>query len=77
MTKQLHISEDLALPIEFVTQTQAILARKRVGKSYTASVQAEEMLRLQQQVLVIDYTGAWWGLRAGANGKAEGGYPIR
>ena len=78
MSKTLNISADgsLTLPIEFITQTQAILARKRVGKSYTASVQAEEMFELKQQVLVIDYTGAWWGLRAGRDGKADGGYPI-
>lgn len=76
MAGKLHISADLSLPLEFVTQTQAILARKRVGKSYTASVQAEEMLKAKQQVLVIDYTGAWWGLRAGRDAKPDGGYPI-
>ena len=37
--------EGFSLPIELVTSTQAILARKRSGKSYTASVQAEELLR--------------------------------
>ena len=42
----LRIGKDgFALPIELVTSTQTILARKRSGKSYTASVQAEELLR--------------------------------
>ena len=37
--------DGFALPIELVTSTKTILARKRSGKSYTASVQAEELLR--------------------------------
>ena len=43
-----------------MTSTQAILARKRSGKSYTASVQAEELLRYKQQIAAINPTGAWW-----------------
>ena len=38
---KLRISPDLALSLDFVTSTQAILAQKGKGKSYTASVQAE------------------------------------
>lgn len=74
MTK-LKISKDLSLPLDFVTSTQAILAKKGSGKSYTASVQAEELLDAGQQIVVIDPTGAWWGLRSSANGKSSG-YPI-
>lgn len=69
------ISNSFALPLDFVTQTQAILAKKGSGKSYTASVEAEELLDAKQQVVVIDPTGAWWGLRASADG-ASSGYPI-
>src|SRR5262245_41166599 len=74
MTK-LHISSTLSLPIDFVTSTQAILAKKGSGKSYTASVQAEEMLAADQQIVAIDPTGAWWGLRSSADGKSSG-FPI-
>jgi len=69
---RLTIADALSLPLEFVTQTQAILSRKRVRKSYTASVQAEELLKARQQVVVIDITGAWWGLRSSADGKGAG-----
>src|SRR5262249_14870046 len=69
--KKLHISADLSLPPDFVTQTQAILAMRRRGKTYTASVQAEELLKAGQQIVVIDITGAWWGLKASADGKSE------
>lgn len=63
------------MPLELVTQTVAILAKRGVGKSYTASIMAEEMLEANQQVVVIDPTGAWWGLRSSADGKRDG-YPI-
>lgn len=72
MKPSLAISPDLSLPLDFVTQTQAILAKRGVGKSYTASVQAEEMLKVHQQVVIIDPTGAWWGLRSSADGKRPG-----
>lgn len=72
----LKIGKDgFALPIELVTSTQAILARKRSGKSYTASVQAEELLRHKQQIAAIDPTGAWWGLRSSATGEGPG-FPV-
>jgi hypothetical protein len=70
--KDLKIAEGFALPIDLVTSTQAILARKRSGKSYTASVEAEEMLEHGQQIAVIDPTSAWYGLRSSADGKGPG-----
>lgn len=69
------IARGLDLPLDFVTSTQAILAIKGAGKSYCASVQAEQLLKHNQQVIVIDPTGAWWGLRSSASGKGSG-YPI-
>jgi DNA helicase HerA-like ATPase len=62
---KLKISEDLLLPIDAVTQTFAILAKRGSGKSYLASVMAEEMLKENQVVIALDPTGAWWGLRSG------------
>ncbi|MGH7176897.1 MAG: ATP-binding protein [Tepidisphaeraceae bacterium] len=75
MTK-LKISKTLALPLDgFITSTQAILAKKGKGKTYKASVQAEELLAAHQQSVAIDPTGAWWGLRSSADGKSVG-YPV-
>lgn len=71
----LKISPDLKLPLDAVTQTFGILAIKGSGKSYTASVMAEEMLKCGQQIIVLDPTGAWWGLQSSADGKKEG-FPI-
>jgi hypothetical protein len=72
---KLHIADNFTLPLEAVTQTFAILAKRGVGKSYLASVMAEEMLKAGQQVIAIDPTGAWHGLRSSADGKAPG-FPI-
>jgi DNA helicase HerA-like ATPase len=74
MTK-LRISRDLALPIEAVTDTFAFLAKRGAGKTYSASVLAEEMLKAKEQIVVLDPTGAWWGLRSSADGKGEG-FPV-
>lgn len=76
--KHLHIASepnDFSIPPDLITQTIAILARKRVGKTYTASVIAEEFCKAKLPFVVLDPTGAWWGLRASSDGKAAG-YPV-
>lgn len=72
---KLKISNEVGLPIEAVTQTFGILAIKGSGKSYTASVMAEEMLKAGQQIIILDPTGAWWGLQSSADGKSPG-FPV-
>lgn len=64
MTQTLKLGSTLTLPIATITQTFAILAKRGVGKTYLASVMAEEMLEARQQVIAVDPTGAWWGLRS-------------
>lgn len=72
---KLRISDALSLPIEAVTQTFAILAKRGVGKTYTGAVMVEEMLAAEQQVVVCDPIGVWWGLRSSADGRSPG-FPI-
>ena len=72
MKQGLHLAEDLTLPIDFVTKTAAILAQRRKGKTYTASVIAEELVASKLPFVALDPTGAWYGLRASADGKSEG-----
>ncbi len=76
MNNELTIAADLSLPLELVTETIAILAKKGARKSYAASVLAEEMLGAGAHVVVIDSPGVWWGLRAGADGDPAEGLPI-
>lgn len=72
---KLTLSPDLLLPLDAVTQTFAILAMRGVGKTHTASVFAEELSEAGLPFVVLDPTGAWWGLRASADGKKDG-YPV-
>jgi len=69
---KLRISASLALPLDFATKTAAILAQRRKGKTYAASVIAEELVAAKQPFVALDPTGAWWGLRASADGQAAG-----
>lgn len=71
----LHISESLDLPLDTATSPLAILAIRGAGKTYAGSVLAEELLDAALQVVILDPTGAWWGLRLLANGK-DSGYPV-
>jgi hypothetical protein len=73
---RLHISKDFSLPLDAVTQTFAILAKRRVGKTYLASVMAEEFVAANLPFAALDPTGAWWGLGSGKDGKAEGGLSV-
>lgn len=68
----LRLADDLTLPLAAVTETFAILGRRGSGKTHTAAVLAEEMLKAGAHVVVIDPLDAWWGLRAHADGEAEG-----
>jgi len=73
--KPFKISAELMLPVDVVTEKVAIIGRTGMGKSYTGAVVAEEMLANEQQICVIDLTGAWWGLRSAADGE-RAGFPI-
>jgi hypothetical protein len=71
----LRIGPGLSLPPEAVTETFGIIAKRGVGKTYTALVLVEEMLEAGLTAIVADPVGVCWGLRSGANGKTPG-YPI-
>ncbi len=72
---KLRIADDFTIPVEAVTQTFGILAKRGMGKTYTAAVLVEELLKARSRVAVIDPIGVWYGLRAAANGK-DPGLPI-
>lgn len=68
----LKLSPDLAFPIEYVTSAAAIVAKRGAGKTHTASVIAEEVAESGIPFVVLDPTGAWWGLRSSLNGTKPG-----
>ncbi len=72
MSKTLHFSDDLSLPVDAATQTFAFIARKGAGKTYAAGKLAELLIGARVQVVVIDTVGNWYGLRIAADGKGAG-----
>jgi hypothetical protein len=72
MKDTIRISKNLALPADTVTQAVAILAKRRMGKSYLARKLAEGLHAAGQQLVIIDPKGDWWGIRSSADGKSDG-----
>ena len=68
----LHVAPGFSLPNDAVTETFAILAKRRAGKSNAAVVMAEEMYDNGLPWVAIDPKGDWWGIRAAGDGKAPG-----
>lgn len=70
--QKLRISPDLALPIDIAGEAIGILATRGAGKSYTSATLVEELHDAGVQVVVLDPTGVYWGLRSSADGKHAG-----
>jgi len=60
------------LPADVQTTTSAVLGIRGSGKTNTATVMVEELAVRGRQVVVIDPTDVWWGLRSSADGKRPG-----
>lgn len=72
---KITFSNDVSLPRDAVTQAIAILAKRRVGKSYTMRRMVEQFLDDGQQIVLVDPKGDQWGIRSSADGK-KAGYPV-
>lgn len=70
--KNLRIAKGLTLPLEVVTQTIGVLAKRRAGKSYAMRRLAEQLLKAGQQVVIVDPKGDQWGIRSAADGVSPG-----
>src|SRR3990167_5529042 len=69
---KIKISKEINLPLEVVTQTIAILAKRRAGKSYTMRRLVEQLFEAGQQVILVDPKGDQWGIRSSSDGKKPG-----
>ena len=68
----LVVTPGLTLPTDAVTQSFALLAVRRAGKSNAAAVLAEEMHAAGLPWVAIDPKGDWWGLRSSRDGTGPG-----
>lgn len=71
----IRLADGLSLPADAVTEVFGILGARGSGKTTTASVFAEELLKAHLPLVILDPTDAWWGLRSSKDGKSDG-YPI-
>lgn len=72
MASGLTVAPGLTLPADAVTQSFALLAVRRAGKSNAAAVLAEEMYRAGLPWVAVDPKGDWWGLRSSGDGGSPG-----
>lgn len=72
MRKLLRVAEGLPLPLDTITETIGVLAKKGAGKTHTAVVLGEELLGNGLQTAIIDPVGVWYGLRSSKDGKQNG-----
>ncbi len=68
MTK-LRISDDLALPLDWILQATVVYGARGSGKTVFGSVLAEEAARNGQRFCAIDLKGDFYGLKSSADGK--------
>jgi uncharacterized protein len=69
----LKVARGFTLPVDVAGEAIAILAKRGAGKTNTGRVLVEELVGAAVQTVVLDPVSAWWGLRAGADGKRGGG----
>lgn len=62
------------IPLDIMATHVAIVGKTGAGKTFTAKGLVERLLDAGRRVIVLDPTGAWWGLRSSADGTS--GYPI-
>lgn len=86
MTAGLHIGtrpltgtltpEEVVLPLDIITQSTGVLAKKGAGKTNLGVVIVEEAHAAKVPVVVVDPKGDWYGIRSGTDGDPKGGLPI-
>lgn len=68
----IKLGPGVVFPLDAVTQTFALLAKRGAGKTYAALKLAESMIAVHAQIVAIDPVGKWWSLRLAADGKKPG-----
>lgn len=64
----MKLTSTLTLPPDTACRTLAVVAQKGSGKTYTGMKLFELMFTAGNQLVAIDPTGVWWGLRAAGRG---------
>lgn len=73
--RKLKIADTYSAPVSFIHSTLGCFGKRGSGKSHAGQLHAEQLLEMGVQIVALDPVGAWWGLRASADGKGPG-FPI-
>lgn len=73
---QLQLASNVSLPLDAATQTFLIVGKRGSGKSNTAVRLAEQLHRAKVPFAALDPVDCWYGLKAGADGRREGGLDV-
>lgn len=68
--------KEVVLPLDIITQSTGVLAKKGAGKTNLGVVIVEEAYAAGVPVVIVDPKGDWYGLRAGRDGNPDGGLPF-
>jgi hypothetical protein len=66
------LSKSFSLPLDIAARRSCIFGMSGSGKSNTATVIVEGLVKAGEQVVVVDPKGEGWGLTSSATGKSEG-----
>jgi len=72
----IKLAAGVSWPLQLATETLLIVGKRGSGKSSTATRIAEQLIRARVRVCVIDPVDVWWGMKAGANGRRDGGLSV-
>lgn len=70
--KTLKLSQDLAIPVDVVTEALAWIGARGSGKTHGAGKLVELFVEAGVPFVVIDPVGVWYGLRLAKDGKGAG-----
>lgn len=70
----MNIAPNIELPDAALIHHVAIVGATGSGKTYTAKGVVEKLLDMRRRVVILDPTGAWWGLRLKSDGVTPAFY---
>lgn len=73
MKPNLHLSDDLDLPLDAVTRAFGVFGQRGTGKSTTVAVIVEQACKNGGRAVVLDPTGVWYGLTREGTGPGIAG----
>lgn len=71
MKKSLQISDNLSLPLDWITLATVVYGARGSGKTTLGRVMAEEVTKAKQRFCAIDLKGDWYGLKSSSDGKSS------